>query len=96
MSGFMLAQVETHDADAIARYVAAARPTIIDHGGTIVILGSPDVAEGEWFGPDTIMAEFADVATARAWYNSAEYQEARKIRLPAATTNLVFFEGLPS
>ena len=96
MSALMLAQVEVHDAAAVGRYVAAARPTIEQHGGKILAVGAADVAEGTWFGPNTIVAEFTDIAAARAWYNSPEYQEARKIRLPAASTNLVFLEGSPS
>ncbi|WP_174278987.1 DUF1330 domain-containing protein [Sphingomonas bacterium] len=91
MSALMLAQVEFHDAEAIERYVAAARPTIEQHAGKILAVGAAEVAEETWFGPNTIAAEFANIAAARAWYNSAEYQEARKIRLPAATTNSVFF-----
>ena len=92
MTALMLAQVEVHDAEAIGRYVEAARPTIIAHGGKILAVGAAEVAEGEWFGPATIAAEFPDTAAARAWYDSPEYQEARKIRLPASTTNLVFLE----
>ena len=87
--------MEVHDAEAVERYVAAARPTMEQHGGKILAVGAADVAEGTRFGPNTIVAEFADTAAAHAWYNSPQYQEVRKIRLPAASTNLVSSKARP-
>jgi len=40
-----------------------------------------------------VVSEFPDVETAKKFYNSPEYQEARKHRLGAAEFHMVIVEG---
>ena len=40
-----------------------------------------------------VVIEFADIAAAKRWYNSPEYQEALKIRLANSTGRVLFVEG---
>ena len=44
----------------------------------------PEVVEGESQLAATVIIEFDDLETARAWYNSAEYQEVLPIRLESS------------
>jgi uncharacterized protein (DUF1330 family) len=55
---------------------------------------APQTLEGEWHGPQTVLLEFESAEAARAWYESAEYQEAAKIRQSAADCNGVIVAGL--
>lgn len=41
-----------------------------------------------------VLVEFPDLATAKAWYDSPEYAEARATRADAATGRFVVVEGL--
>ena len=41
----------------------------------------------------TVINEFKDVATAKAFYDSVEYQAARQKRLGAADFNMIIVEG---
>jgi uncharacterized protein (DUF1330 family) len=41
-----------------------------------------------------VILEFDDLETARRWYRSPEYAEARKLREGAATMRFVAVEGL--
>ena len=54
---------------------------------------NPEVIEGEWHGPQTILLEFESVDAAREWYNSEAYQKAAKLRQAAADCNAVIFKG---
>ncbi|GGQ33607.1 DUF1330 domain-containing protein [Streptomyces mutabilis] len=54
----------------------------------------PQILEGEWHGDRTVIVEFDSVEAARAWYESAGYQEAIPLRQAAAVTNAVLVAGL--
>ena len=56
--------------------------------------GVHEVVEGNWQPGRIVMLEFDDMAALQRWYNSPEYTEARAIRQRAATSSLIFAEGL--
>lgn len=56
-----------------------------------MISEEPEVIEGEWHG--RLVMEFPDQQKARAWYDSPEYSEVRKIRWACSTTNMALFPG---
>ena len=94
MAAFSIVQVEPHDEKAMEEYVQASVPVIAQYGGEIVAVDlDPEVAEGSWHGPITIVVQWPDRAAARRWYESPEYQKAREIRLPAADTNVALVES---
>ena len=49
--------------------------------------------EGSWTGR-TVVIEFPDLATARAWYNSPEYQAILPFRLVASQGDAILVEGV--
>ena len=55
--------------------------------------GAKSVLEGDIPYSRIVIQEFADVATAKKFYNSPEYQAARKHRIGAADFNMVIVEG---
>ena len=54
----------------------------------------PEVLEGQWHGPQTVVLEFESVEAAREWYQSDAYQEAAKLRQASADCNGVIVSGL--
>ncbi len=76
--------LQVFDEERILDYRRQAHPTVGKYGGRV------NVGPGEMLvleGPAScfmIIAEFADMASARAWYESPEYQAARAIREQAA------------
>jgi uncharacterized protein (DUF1330 family) len=64
-----------------------------DYGGEFLMISDePEVIEGEWSGRLVVM-KFPDAEKARAWYDSPEYHDVRKIRWAAATSNLSLHPG---
>ncbi len=95
MSVYFVAQVEIHDADGYNRYSAAAASTLGDSGARVLAVDdTPEIIEGNWHGPRTVMMEFPSEESFRKWYDSAAYQEAAKIRIGATTSNAVLVHGL--
>jgi uncharacterized protein (DUF1330 family) len=50
--------------------------------------------EGGWSPKRVVILEFASMEQARKWYDSPEYAPALAIRTRAATSKLIFVEGL--
>lgn len=95
MSVYFIAQVEIHDAEGYAAYMAAAGPTLADGSVKILALDEqPEVIEGEWFGPKTIVMEFDSEESFRKWYDSPAYQEAAKLRATATTARSALVKAL--
>ena len=55
--------------------------------------GAKTILEGDIPFTRIVIQEFADAATAKKFYNSPEYQAARKHRVGAADFNMVILEG---
>ena len=90
---YWIAQVQVNDEEAYKPY-AVANPAIFKKfGGRFVVrAGKSECVEGQTR-PRQVIIEFPDYATAKACYNSPEYQANMKIRQANALTNLIIVEG---
>ena len=92
--GYVIFTESIKDADGMATYSRAAIPTIMAGGANVLAADAqPETIEGDWHGNQTVVLEFESVEAAKAWYNSAEYSEAKKLRQAAADTNAVILSG---
>jgi uncharacterized protein (DUF1330 family) len=92
--GYVIFVETVHDQAGYDGYVQKALPTIVQSGGTpIVAQDEPEVIEGEWKLPRTVILEFDSVDAARKWYTSPEYQAAIGERQSAADANAVIVSG---
>jgi uncharacterized protein (DUF1330 family) len=95
MPAYVIAETDVHDDARYEHYKAAAPETIAAYGGSYVARGGElAVLEGDWDPTRIVVLQFEDLAAAKRWYESPEYQEARKLREGAAHMNLVAVEGL--
>jgi uncharacterized protein (DUF1330 family) len=95
MPAYVIAAVsEAHDAEALTEYRRRNSEAVAAHGGRFVVRGGEmQVLEGDWSPLRVVVIEFADVETARAWYESDQYQAAIPIRQGASTTDIILVEG---
>ena len=92
--GYVIFTEAITDPSAMNAYGRAAAPSIVEGGASVLAVDpQPQVIEGEWHGDQTVILEFPSVEAARAWYESAAYQEAQPLRLAAADTNAVIVSG---
>lgn len=92
---YVIARVNVTDLERYREYVKRTPETIARHGGRFVVRGGQAVTlEGPAETGRVVVIEFPTLAQARAWYDSAEYQETRKLRLGAAEGTLIAVEGV--
>ncbi|RDV04100.1 DUF1330 domain-containing protein [Undibacter mobilis] len=90
---YWIARVDVHDEDGYKPYSLANAAIFKKYGGRFIVRGGPfEAVEGQARNRNVVI-EFADLATAKACYNSPEYQANLKIRLAHSTGELVIVEG---
>lgn len=88
MSAFVLVEVNIQDPVVYEEYKKLTPASVEAYGGKFVIRGNPvQVMEGEWNYDRMVLLEFPTKEVALKWYNSKEYQEAKKIRENASSAN---------
>jgi uncharacterized protein (DUF1330 family) len=94
MPAYIVVETDIHDPDQYELYkqatpavVAAAGGRFIARGGELVVL------EGDWQPKRIVMLEFPDLEAAKRFYESPEYQDAKRLREGAAGFNMIAVEG---
>lgn len=91
--GYWIGRVDVRDDEGYKPYAAANAGIFRKFGARFV------VRAGKYENPEgtartrNVVIEFPDYATALACYNSPEYQENIKRRLPHSTADIVIIEG---
>ena len=91
--GYWVAHVDVRDPAAYEAYRVANAAAFSKYGARFVVRGGPqEVREGTARGR-TVVIEFDSVETARACFDSPEYQAAKALRDPVSTADLVIVAG---
>jgi uncharacterized protein (DUF1330 family) len=92
---YIVVETDIHDAEQYELYKQAS-PAAVEAGGGRFIARGGDVAilEGDWQPKRLVLLEFPDLDAAKRFYESPEYQDARRLREGAARLNMVAVEGL--
>ena len=92
MAAFFVATATIKDAEKYQQYGAGAGPTIIAHGGELVIRGKVDKALAGSAGHQTVaVARFPSMEALEGWYQSNAYQALIPLRDAAVDMNLVSY-----
>ncbi len=90
MASYLIANYKVTNSEGYGDYVAAVGPTIIAHGGKILVAG-PDSTPVEGNpGPVTVVLEFSTREALQGWYDSPEYQEIIHLRTDNTEGSMVF------
>jgi uncharacterized protein (DUF1330 family) len=94
--GYVVAEGEVHDLEAIKKYAAKAPETLAPFNHHYVVRSSNIQAlEGDPPKGGIVIIAFDSVEKAREWYDSPAYSAIRPIRQAAATSRIYIVEGLP-
>ncbi len=95
MPAYVIADVKVSDPERYKQYMALSPAAIEAAGGRFLVRGGAhEVFEGSWQPSRMVMVEFPDLASARAFYDSAQYREARAKRAGATEFfNMVVVQG---
>jgi len=94
MSAYIIVQVNVKDPQRYEAYKKMVPPSLEVSGGRFLARGGAvENLEGEWNPARLVVIEFADVAKAKAWWDSPEYAEAKALRQATAETEMIVVEG---
>jgi uncharacterized protein (DUF1330 family) len=92
--GYVVAEITVTDPEAYKQYVAAVAPVVAKFGGKYIVRGGQTVAvEGEPPSGRIVVIEFDDLAAARLFEDSPEYQAVAALRHKAARSRVFIVEG---
>lgn len=93
MAAYIIARIEVTNLEAYKEYAAKTPALAESFGGRFLVkAGAFEQIEGS--GPDRhVVIEMPDVETAKAFYNSHEYQQILPIALNNSKRDLVIVEG---
>jgi len=93
--GYIIAQAAVTDALQYEGYKKLAQVAVEKYGGRYVVRGgATHLLEGDWHPPRLVILEFDTVDQARRFYDSPEYEAAKRARAEAATMRMLLVEGL--
>ncbi|MDB5798966.1 MAG: D-fructose-6-phosphate amidotransferase [Paucimonas sp.] len=96
---YVVAEIQVSNPERYPDYQPLANATIEQYGGRWLVRGGKrDQVEGgdeqHGNGWRTVIVEFDSLQQARKWYDSAEYTEAKALRLAYSTGRLFLVEGV--
>lgn len=95
MPAYVVVQVTVEDPETYERYKPLVPASIAHFGGRFIARGGKtETLEGTWNPSRFVIVEFPDMDTARAWWNSPEYAEAKALRQASSRTEMILVEGV--
>jgi uncharacterized protein (DUF1330 family) len=94
-SAYILANVNVTDPQQYDEYKRLSTIAMKAHGAEVCVRGGKtEVLEGDWTPDRVVLLKFPSVAQAKAFYDSPEYQAAKKAREGIAVMRMVLIEGV--
>lgn len=94
MPAYLVGSITVTDPVGYEEYRAKVPAVIFAHGGRYVVRGGQmETLEGDWPMSRTVVLEFPDMKSLKAFYESAEYAPLLAIRKRTSVSNLIAVEG---
>lgn len=94
MPAYVVAMVSVEDAATYKKYTAKTPNIVKKHGGKFLTRGQAvKTLEGATYEGRMVLLEFPDQASAEAWFNDPDYQEAIKLRHASSVTHSILMQG---
>lgn len=95
MNAYVIADVTVNDPAQMAQYREWSTRAAAEFGASFIVRGGAiTVLEGEWQPTRLVILQFPNHQTARLWYDSETYVQARKIRENAGVMRMLLVEGI--
>ena len=94
MAAYIIVDIEITDPAGYEQYKNLAGTTVEKYGGEYIVRGGePENLEGDWRPKRIVILKFANRERAKAWLNSSDYAEPRKMRHATANTRMIVVDG---
>lgn len=96
MPAYLIADVvDVRDSDLYERYKPLVAPTLATFGGEYLARsGAVTILEGAWAPSRVVVVRFASVGQAVRWWESADYEEPKRLRQLGTVTNMIVVDGV--
>jgi uncharacterized protein (DUF1330 family) len=95
MAAYIVGKIDVTNWDRYREYTKVTPGVIKKYDGKFMVRGGDMVTlEGPEASQRIILLEFPTLEKAKAFYNSPEYREARKLREGAANAQLIAIQGV--
>ncbi len=95
MATYVVVEVEVLDGARYETYKQLAPPAIASYGGRYLARGGAvETLEGDWSPGRLVILEFPSAERAKAWWASAEYEQAKALRHETARSRMIVVEGV--
>ena len=95
MPALVIVDIEVTDPVRYEEYKKLASASIAAHNGRYLVRGGAhETLDGDWTPRRLVVLQFDSVEHAKAWRNSPEYAEAKKVREHCARSNMIVVEGV--
>jgi uncharacterized protein (DUF1330 family) len=95
MAAYIIVDLEITEPVEYEEYKKRAGATVEKYGGKYIARGGKcETLEGDWEPKRIVVLEFENAERAKAWLNSPEYAEPRKMRHRTAKTKMILVEGI--
>ena len=91
--GYWVAHVDIDDMETYKSYIAANAAPFAEFGARFLVRGGTRRVREGHARARTVVIEFDSYATALACYDSIAYQQAKALRDPVSTGDMVIIEG---
>ena len=92
--GYLIVRINISNAELFQQYPPLSTKAVEKFGGKYLIRGGAfEIMEGQWPAERTTIVEFESFDKAKEFYNSLEYNEAKKVRQESADTDFILIEG---
>ncbi len=95
MAAYIIVDLEITDPVNYEEYKKLAGATVEKYGGKYIVRGGAcETLEGDWRPKRIVVLQFDNADRARAWLNSPEYAEPRKMRHRTANARMILVQGV--
>jgi uncharacterized protein (DUF1330 family) len=95
MTAYVIARVEVTNRERYGKYLELTPATIAKYEGRFIARVAETMSlEGPEEKRRVVILEFPSLEKARQWYNSDEYQAAKKVRARAAKAEFIAIDGV--
>jgi uncharacterized protein (DUF1330 family) len=95
MAGYLIVEVDVHDAAGFEEYRREVPATIAKYGGRYLVRGGKsETVEGDWNPRRVVVLEFPSVEQARKFYDSPDYAPQKALRFRCAHSKGIIVEGV--
>jgi uncharacterized protein (DUF1330 family) len=94
MPAYIIVDIEITNPAGYEEYKKLAGPTAGKYGGEYIVRGGdPENLEGDWQPKRIVGLKFPGRERAKAWLNSPEYRDPRKMRHATANSRMIVVDG---